>query len=236
MTATIPAATWQAMNRQLADRLSAAGDLRSRAWRDAVLAIPRHEFVPRYYTQDTTAQPTRWIRHDPDDPDDPDSIARWLDLVYSPTTLITDLAEYADRGIQVPVCSSTKPDLMVRMLEALEITDRATVLEIGTGTGYNAGLVAHRLGDDAVCSVDIDPRLITDARQRLAGLGYHPTLCAGGRRRRTRRAGAVRPNHRHLRGAGGTHRVDPPAPPWWHGPRPRRGPARQWQPGRPAAR
>jgi protein-L-isoaspartate O-methyltransferase len=31
------------------------------------------------------------------------------------------------------------------------------VLDIGTGTGYNAALLCHRLGDHIVCSVDIDP-------------------------------------------------------------------------------
>jgi protein-L-isoaspartate O-methyltransferase len=66
--------------------------------------------------------------------------------VYSPTTLVTDLADYADRGVQAPVSSSTKPDLMIRMLEALDVTDGMRVLEIGTGTGYNAALLAHRLG------------------------------------------------------------------------------------------
>lgn len=49
------------------------------------------------------------------------STARWLELVYSPTTLITAIADYADRGVQAPVSSSTKPDLMIRMLEALQV-------------------------------------------------------------------------------------------------------------------
>ncbi|MDQ3761248.1 MAG: methyltransferase domain-containing protein [Actinomycetota bacterium] len=52
------------------------------------------------------------------------------------------------------------------------------VLEIGTGTGYNAALLSHRLGSTQVYSVDIDPRLICQARQRLSRLGYTPTLTA----------------------------------------------------------
>jgi protein-L-isoaspartate(D-aspartate) O-methyltransferase len=62
------------------------------------------------------------------------------------------------------------------MLEALEITDGMRVLEIGTGTGYNAALLAHRLGSAQVCSVDIDPHLVCQARERLSQLGYTPTL------------------------------------------------------------
>ncbi|MGH4015223.1 MAG: methyltransferase domain-containing protein [Pseudonocardiaceae bacterium] len=97
-----------------------------------------------------------------------------LDLVYSPTTLVTALT---DRGThQESVSSSTKPDLVVRMLEILDVHDGHKVLDIGTGTGYNAALLAHRLGDDQVYSVDIDDELVEGARHRLDAIGARPTL------------------------------------------------------------
>jgi protein-L-isoaspartate O-methyltransferase len=68
------------------------------------------------------------------------------------------------------------PGLMTRMLEALDVRDGDRVLEIGTGTGYNAALLAHRLGDAHVFSVDVEPDLVELARQRLARIGYQPTL------------------------------------------------------------
>ncbi|MGH3936055.1 MAG: methyltransferase domain-containing protein [Pseudonocardiaceae bacterium] len=176
MTVTVARPTWQSHLARLVDQITDKGDLHSPQWRAALLAIPRHLFVPHYYLQDTSHRPSRWVRHEPSDAD---STRRWLQLVYSPTTLITELAQYADRGVQMPVCSSTKPDLMIRMLEALDIHDGHRVLEIGTGTGYNAALLTHRLGDHAVCSVDIDPTLIAAAGQGLHQLGYHPTLVAG---------------------------------------------------------
>ncbi|MGH4021655.1 MAG: methyltransferase domain-containing protein [Pseudonocardiaceae bacterium] len=174
MTATVSVPNWRAHARRLTDQLTADGDVHTAAWRDALLAVPRHEFVPQYYLQDTS-HPATWVLHEPRDPA---ATARWLELVYSPTTLITAVADYADRGVQAPVSSSTKPDLMIRMLEALQVDDGLRVLEIGTGTGYNAALLAHRLGDRNVYSIDIDPALVAHARQRLAGLGYHPTLVA----------------------------------------------------------
>jgi methyltransferase of ATP-grasp peptide maturase system len=167
---------WKGRAERLADRLAADGDLHTPAWRDALTEIPRHVFVPRYYLQDTSTDPARWVPCRPDD--DKESIARWLELVYSPTTVITAIADHVDRGVQVPVSSSTKPDLMVRMLEALDVEDGMQVLEIGTGTGYNAALLTHRLGDHQVSSVDIDPVLVAHAQQRLSELGYHPTLVA----------------------------------------------------------
>ena len=50
------------------------------------------------------------------------------------------------------------------------------MLEVGTGTGYNAALLSHRIGDQHVFSVDIEPDLVQLARERLARIGYRPTL------------------------------------------------------------
>jgi protein-L-isoaspartate O-methyltransferase len=62
------------------------------------------------------------------------------------------------------------------MLESSQAAEGDTVLEIGTGTGWTAGLLAHRVGSDAVTSVDTNPRCVTDARARLDRLGLTPTL------------------------------------------------------------
>ncbi len=53
-----------------------------------------------------------------------------------------------------------------------------SVLEIGTGTGYNAALLCRRLGSEFVTSIDIDQGLVEVARQRLASAGYSPRLAA----------------------------------------------------------
>ncbi|MGH4014651.1 MAG: methyltransferase domain-containing protein [Pseudonocardiaceae bacterium] len=166
---------WPVRVQRLADKLVADEDLRSPHWRSALCAVPRHEFIPHYYRQDTSTRPATWRLVTPSDPAE---VQAWLELVYSDTTLITAVADYAGRGVQIPVSSSSKPDLMVRMLEELDVADGHRVLEIGTGTGYNAALLAHRLGAENVVSVDVDPALIAAARPRLARLGYHPTLAA----------------------------------------------------------
>lgn len=143
---------WAVRVERLADEITASGKLRSPAWRTAVCTVPRHELVPGYYEQDSATG--RWHRVDPDEPK---ARARWLDAVYSDTTLITAVVEYEDgaRTRQMPVSSATKPGLVVRMLEQLDIRDGNRVLEIGTGSGYTAALLCARLGSGNVHSVDL---------------------------------------------------------------------------------
>ncbi len=68
---------------------------------------------------------------------------------------------------------------MAVMLEALDVTDGVRVLEVGTGTGYNAALLCHRLGDQHVVTVEVDPVLAEQAQQRLAEVGYRPIVHVG---------------------------------------------------------
>ncbi|RSM37833.1 protein-L-isoaspartate carboxylmethyltransferase, partial [Amycolatopsis balhimycina DSM 5908] len=159
------AAGWPELAHSLADQLADEGVLHSPAWRAALEQTPRHVFVPAFHTQ--RADGTWATTTDSDD--------RWLEQVYRNQPLVTALAT-TTTGHEVTISSSTKPGLMIRMLEALDIHDGHHVLEIGTGTGYNAALLTHRLGDQHVYSVDIGADLVTAARQRLASLGHTPTL------------------------------------------------------------
>jgi len=161
---TTTAPDWAAHARLLADLLRERGDIETPEWHDAVERVPRHAFVHRAYEQDNTGQWTSW-----------ETDAHW-ERVYAPKTLVTALD--SRRGYPEPASSSTNPELMVRMLEMLDVRDDHRVLEIGTGTGYNAALLSRRLGDTKVFSVDIDPELVALAGQRLSSAGYRPTLAA----------------------------------------------------------
>lgn len=82
-----------------------------------------------------------------------------------------------------PVSSSSQPAIMARMLDQLDVQPGQRVLEIGTGSGYNAALLGHLVGETgAVVSVDIDADLVTDARDRLAACGVSQVTvgCADG--------------------------------------------------------
>src|SRR2546427_13184569 len=46
-----------------------------------------------------------------------------------------------------PISSSSAPSVMAVMLEMLDLQPGQHVLEIGAGTGYNAALLAHIVGE-----------------------------------------------------------------------------------------
>jgi len=62
------------------------------------------------------------------------------------------------------------------MIETLDLRDELTVLEIGTGAGYNVALLAERLGPAQVSSIDVDAELIATARARLSTFSRSPSL------------------------------------------------------------
>jgi protein-L-isoaspartate(D-aspartate) O-methyltransferase len=73
----------------------------------------------------------------------------------------------------LPVSSSSQPAIMAIMLEQLGIAPGQRVLEIGTGTGYNAALMSYLVGSTgSVVSVDIDADLVEKARDNLVAAGY----------------------------------------------------------------
>lgn len=81
-------------------------------------------------------------------------------------------------GDGIPISSSSQPSIMAAMLHQLDPRPGHRVLEVGTGTGYNAALLAHLLGPEGtVVSIDIDDGLVAAARRHLAdaGLAAEPT-------------------------------------------------------------
>lgn len=64
----------------------------------------------------------------------------------------------------------SQPYVVARMTELLDLHDQARVLEIGTGSGYQAAVLS--LLAQAVYSIEIDPQLADSARERLQRLGY----------------------------------------------------------------
>ncbi|MEV5518644.1 methyltransferase domain-containing protein [Streptomyces flaveolus] len=138
-------------------------------WREAFETVPRHLFVPYYYVGVRGGYERRWGEHP-----DPAARERWVRGAYADVPLATRLRDGE------LLSSSSQPSLMAMMLVELDVADGNRVLEIGAGTGYNAALLAHRLGDDdLVTTIDLDPDITESARRHLTAAGYRPAVVTG---------------------------------------------------------
>ncbi len=163
MTTTAPPDPSAELRGLLVDRLEGLGYLSS-AWREAFLETRRETFVQTFVVREQGEKITYRASSD-----------GYLKAVYGDASLVT-LHDAAGTATS----ASSQPSVMAAMLTALgDLPRNARVLEIGTGTGYNTALLCHKVGDHAVTSIEVDPRLTGHARESLMIAGYRPTLLVG---------------------------------------------------------
>jgi protein-L-isoaspartate(D-aspartate) O-methyltransferase len=139
------------LRRELVQQLRGLGLLADPRVADAFLAVPRERFVPEAAERDG------------------------LQAVYANTAIGT---KWDTHGM--PTSSSSQPSIMAAMLERLGLHPGHRVLEIGTGTGYNAALLAALVGPaGTVVSVEVDPETAARARTALQGSGSRVQVVVG---------------------------------------------------------
>ena len=87
---------------------------------------------------------------------------------------------YADRAVTVKtvadgtaISSASQPTIVACMLELSQLAPGHRVLEIGTGTGYNAALLASVVGAEGhVVTIELDDDLAVTAERRLGQHGF----------------------------------------------------------------
>jgi protein-L-isoaspartate(D-aspartate) O-methyltransferase len=78
---------------------------------------------------------------------------------------------YADHPLPIGFGQTiSQPYIVAYMSEALQVSTSSKVLEIGTGSGYQAAVLGELAGE--VYSIEIVPQLADRARQTLGALGY----------------------------------------------------------------
>jgi protein-L-isoaspartate O-methyltransferase len=147
----------------MAERLAVLAGL-DEQWRRAFAQVPREAFLPQIVWRDQAGTAERVDRAlDP---------RAWWALVYDERcSIVTQLDDGAEDGPGLFTSSSSAPVVMARMLAQLP-GDARRVAEAGSGTGWNAALLAHRYGAGNVVTVELDPALARRARHALTGAGF----------------------------------------------------------------
>ena len=143
-------------------------------WRSAFGAVPRHIFLPD----------RSWVPNEHGklvSIDRGQDVHRWIELAYSDIYFVTQVDDGATvwPAVGKASSSSSMPSVMLTMLDALAVGDTMRVLEIGTGTGYNAAILAHRVGVNQVTTVEVDPGVAATAARNLNVAGYPVTVVCG---------------------------------------------------------
>jgi protein-L-isoaspartate(D-aspartate) O-methyltransferase len=140
------------LRQRLVDDLRRRGYIRDERVADAFTTVARERFLAGY------------------------AESHGLDAVYKDEAIVTR----RDPDTGEATSSSSQPAIMAEMLEMLAPAPGERVAEIGAGTGYNAALLAHLVGDDgAVTSVELDPEVAAEARRNLREAGSSAIVVVG---------------------------------------------------------
>nr|BFE99527.1 methyltransferase domain-containing protein [Streptoalloteichus tenebrarius] len=140
-------------------------------WRER-LPVSRDQFVPPVvWVDDPATGGYVSVSREDDEP-------AWRKMVDADEAIITqvDDGKTPPGSVGQQISSScSAPSIVADMLDALDARPGHAVLEIGTGTGWNAALLCERVGETgSVTTVEVDAALTTAARAALHGAGYGP--------------------------------------------------------------
>ncbi|MEV5508264.1 methyltransferase domain-containing protein [Streptomyces orinoci] len=145
-------------------------------WAPAFDAVPRAAFLPdlmwphdmatgRNVAVDKRQAPERWQEYaDSNDP----IVTQWDDGRHDGPEPGKSFSS-----------SSSMPSLVFSMLADLGVQPGQRVLEIGSGTGWNAALLAHRLGAANVVTVEVDGAVAAQAQESLDRFGLAVEVVRG---------------------------------------------------------
>ncbi|MFD7863296.1 methyltransferase domain-containing protein [Streptomyces sp. NPDC059783] len=143
--------------------LTSGGVLKT-GWLDAYARVPREAFLSDTIWPFDSATGTTVHVSRAENPD------VWRGYASADVPIVTqwDDGQHAGRDPgHMPTSSASMPSVVFRMLDALTVDDYCRVLEIGTGTGWNAALLAHKVGEGNVVSVEVDEEVALRARRAL---------------------------------------------------------------------
>lgn len=142
-------------------------------WAGAFAAVPRGQFLPELvwsYDMDTGCSVPVHRRDDPE---------AWERAVYADAPIVTQWDDGRHVGTEpgtMATSSASMPYVVASMLRDLDVHEGMRVLEVGTGTGWNAALLSYRLGGSQVVSVEIDGAVAEQANAALTRARLGPEV------------------------------------------------------------
>ncbi|WP_424531068.1 methyltransferase domain-containing protein [Sphaerisporangium viridialbum] len=160
----------------LVNELTARGAM-GEGWREAMHAAPRHLFLPYVAWAMPYGQPAHVIDRHSD-------AAGWLGAAYADHPVVTQVDDGRTdiREAETGNCFSSSlsaPGAVMSFLDLLSPYSGDKVLEVGTGTGWTAALLSHRVGETNVTSIEIDETVSAIAAENLKLAGHSPRLMVG---------------------------------------------------------
>lgn len=146
-------------------------------WTAAFAAVPRTAFLPDLmWPHDAATGQAVAV-------DKGENSAAWYGYADSDVPIVTQWDDGQHVGREPGAAftsSSSMPSVVFSMLADLDVHSGQRVLEIGTGTGWNAALLAYRVGGGNVVSVEVDPAVSDAARRSLRNAGYDSVNAVAG--------------------------------------------------------
>lgn len=159
----------------LGQSLAASGVLTPN-WDAALVSVPRAAFLPDLmwpFDMDAGTSVAVDRREEP---------ALWQGYADADVPIVTQWDDGRHEGREpgrVGTSSASMPSVVASMLRDLDVQPGHRVLEIGTGTGWSTALLAYRLGDVNVVSIEVDPGVADAARKALARFHAAPRVVTG---------------------------------------------------------
>jgi protein-L-isoaspartate O-methyltransferase len=158
----IEPAAWAQPAAQLYAGLEKDGLVKTPELADVFWDVPRHEYIDALYVHADDIPSWRPFPC----PERPEADEDWLSRIYADEFLAVKLG-----GDGIPLCFNMQPSTVFWLLGLLQLRRGSRVLDIGTGTGQFAAMLARLVGQGGqVMSLEIDRELASTARSRIAAL------------------------------------------------------------------
>ncbi len=125
-------------------------------------SVERHRFTPVLWTMDEESSELVKNKIDPEDPP-----GELIGEIYQDSPLVIE-----SDGEDV-ISTSSQPTVMAFMIDAVSLKEGMKVLEVGSGSGYNAAILSEITGsDENVFTLEIREETASRAQNNLRGNGY----------------------------------------------------------------